>query len=135
MAVLQANAAAGLAVRERHGDGGVGVLAQAAGLSKRDAAGQVKTVERLQEMPSARDALESGEISVANAKTLATACERTSAEQVEQDGELLATGCGVVAGAVRSRGGKVGGAPSGRRWRRAVPASAGPLAVELLGRR
>ena len=90
LAVLQADAATGLAVRERHGDGGVGVLAQAAGLSKRDAASQVKTVERLQEMPSARDALESGEISMANAKTLATACERTSAEQVERDGELLA---------------------------------------------
>ncbi len=90
LAVLQTDAAAGLAVRERHGDGGVGVLAQAAGLSKRDAVSQVKTVERLQEMPLARNALERGEISVANAKTLATACQRTSAEQVEQDGELLA---------------------------------------------
>ena len=90
LAVLQADAAAGLAVREHHGDGGVGVLAQAAGLSKRDAVSQVKTVERLQEMPSARDALASGEISVANAKTLVTASERTSAEQVEQDEDLLA---------------------------------------------
>ena len=90
LAVLQADAAAGLAVRERHGDGGVGVLAQAAGLSRRDAASQVKTVEKLQEIPSARDALRSGEISVANAKTLAQASEKTSAEQVEQDGGLLA---------------------------------------------
>ena len=90
LAVLQADAAAGLAVRERHGDGGVGVLAQAVGLFKRDAASQVKSVERLQEMPAVRDALRSGEISVANAKTLAGACEKTSAEQVEQDGGLLA---------------------------------------------
>ena len=90
VAVLQADAAALVATRDRHGDGGVGVLAQAAGLSKRDAASQVKTVERLQEMPAVRDALESGEISVANAKTLATTCEKTSAEQVEQDGGLLA---------------------------------------------
>ena len=90
VAVLQADAAALVATRDRHGDGGVGVLAQAAGLSKRDAASQVKTVERLQEMPAVRDALESGEISVSNAKTLATTCEKTSAEQVEQDGGLLA---------------------------------------------
>ena len=90
VAVLQADAAALVAKRDRHGDGGVGVLAQAAGLSKRDAVSQVKTVEILQSMPSARDALASGEISVANARTLATACERTSAEQVEQDDGLLA---------------------------------------------
>ncbi|MCY3644370.1 MAG: DUF222 domain-containing protein [Acidimicrobiaceae bacterium] len=90
LAVLQADAAAGVAARECHGDGGVGALARAAGLFKRDAASQVKTVEKLQEMSAVRDALESGEISVANAKTLATACEKTSAEQVEQDGDLLA---------------------------------------------
>ncbi|MCY3642150.1 MAG: DUF222 domain-containing protein [Acidimicrobiaceae bacterium] len=89
VAVLQADAAALVAKRDRHGDGGVGVLAQAAGMSKRDAASQVKTVEKLQEMPAARDALESGEISVANAKTLAQTSEKTSADQVEQDQELL----------------------------------------------
>ena len=90
VAVLQADAAALVAARDRHGDGGVGVLARAAGLSRRDAASQVKTVETLQEMPAVRDALESGEISVANARVLAAACEKTSAEQVEQDGDLLA---------------------------------------------
>ena len=89
LAVLQADTAAGVAVRERHGDGGVGVLAQAVGLSKRDAASQVKTVEKLQEMPAARDAVESGRISVANAKTLARASGRTSAAQVDGDAELL----------------------------------------------
>ncbi|MCY4665634.1 MAG: DUF222 domain-containing protein, partial [Acidimicrobiaceae bacterium] len=90
MAVLQADAAALVAARDRHGDGGVGVLAQAAGMSRRDAASQVKTLDTLQRMPSVRDALESGEISVANAKTLAATCEKTSAEQVQQDSELLA---------------------------------------------
>ena len=90
VAVLQADAAALVARRDRHGDGGAGVLARAAGLSKRDAISQVKTVERLQEMPAVRDALENGEISVANAKTLATTCEKTSARQVDGDAELLA---------------------------------------------
>ena len=88
--VLQADAATLVATRDRHGDGGVGVLAQAAGLSRGDAASRVKTVEKLQEMPAVRDALESGEISVANARTLVNTCEKTSAEQVEQDGGLLA---------------------------------------------
>ena len=90
LAVLQTDTAAGVAARERHGDGGVGVLAQAAGLFRKDAASQVKTVEKLQEMSAVRDALASGEISVANAKTLATTSDKTSAGQVEQDSELLA---------------------------------------------
>ena len=47
----QTHAAGGLAARERHGDGGAGVLAQAAGLSRREAAGQVKTARRLQALP------------------------------------------------------------------------------------
>ena len=91
LTVLQADAAAGLAVRERHGDGGVGVLAQAAGLSRRDAAGQVKVAKQLEEsLPSVRDAVENGEISVANAKVLAGTSDKTSSEQVTQDEELLA---------------------------------------------
>ena len=89
VAVLQADAAALVAAGERHGDGGAGVLAQAAGLSRRDAAGQVKTAGQLQAMPDVRDALAEGEISLANAKTLARASENTSAAQVEGDGGLL----------------------------------------------
>ena len=98
LAVLQADAAAGVAARERHGDSGAGVLAQAAGLSRRDAASQVKTVEGLQEVSGAREALVSGEISVANAKTLVSVCERTSAQQVAGDGELLAQAAALSAG-------------------------------------
>ena len=87
--MLQADTAAGVAGRERHGDSGVGVLAQAVGLSRRDAAGQVKVAKQLGSLPSVRDAVESGDISIANAKVLSGASERTSAEQVEQDSELL----------------------------------------------
>ena len=54
VAVLQADAAALVAAGERHGDGGAGVL-EAAGLSRRDAAGQVKAVGQLQAMPDVRD--------------------------------------------------------------------------------
>ena len=89
LAVLQADTAAGVAGRERHGDSGVGVLAQAVGLSRRDAAGQVKVAKQLESLPSVRDAVESGDISIANAKVLTGTSERTSAEQVEQDSELL----------------------------------------------
>ena len=89
LAVLQADTAAGIAGRERHGDGGVGVLAQVAGVSRREAASHVKTAEKLESLPSVRDAVESGDISIANARVLAGASERTSAEQVERDEELL----------------------------------------------
>ena len=89
VAVLQADAAGLVAAGERHGDGGAGVLARDAGLSRRDAAGQVKAVERLQSMPDVRDALTEGEISLANAKTLAQASEKVGAAQVERDGDLL----------------------------------------------
>ncbi len=89
VAVLQADAAALVAAGERRGDGGAGVLAQAAGLSRRDAAGQVKAVGQLQSMPDVRDALAAGEIPLANAKTLARASESTSAGQVERDEKLL----------------------------------------------
>ena len=89
VSVLQADAAVVVAARERHGDCGVGVLAQAAGVSRQQAVGQVQTARSLQSMPSVRDAVEAGEISVANAKTLARASGRTSAAQVDADAELL----------------------------------------------
>ena len=90
VSVLQADAAVVVAARERHGDCGVGVLAQAAGVSRQQAVGQVQTARRLQAMPSVRDAVEAGQVSVANAKTLVRASDRTSAEQVDADAELLA---------------------------------------------
>ena len=89
VSVLQADAAVVVSARERHGDSGVGVLARSAGLSRRDAAGQVQTAQSLQSMPAVRDAVETGQISVANAKTLARASAKTSAAQVNGDAELL----------------------------------------------
>ena len=89
VSVLQADAAVVVAARERHGDSGVGVLARSAGLSRRDAAGQVQTAQSLQSMPAVRDAVQTGQISVANAKTLARASAKTSAAQVNGDAELL----------------------------------------------
>ena len=89
VSVLQADAAVVVAARERHGDSGVGVLARLAGLSRRDAAGQVQTAQSLQSMPAVRGAVETGQISVANAKTLARASAKTSADQVDGDAELL----------------------------------------------
>ena len=87
---FQAGAARIIARAERHGDGGAQVLADAAGLSRRDAHSQVKTAEAIEAVPAVRDAVESGRVSQANAKRLADAVEKTSAADVESDGELLA---------------------------------------------
>lgn len=86
----QTHAAGGLAARERHGDGGAGVLAQTAGLSRKEAAGQVKTAQRLQALPDVQRAVEDGQVSFANARVLANASEKTSPEAVAEDSELLA---------------------------------------------
>ncbi len=90
MSVAQVSAAADVAGRERHGDGGTEVLAEAAGLSRRDAASQVKTGEALRNAPRLRDAVESGRVSVANTRQLAQAIGKTSTGDVESDCELLA---------------------------------------------
>ena len=87
---FQAAGAAAVAGRERHGDGGVEVLATTAGLSRREAHGQVKAAETLRNTPRLRDAVESGRVSVANVKRLAEAVGKTSAADVEEDSDLLA---------------------------------------------
>ena len=87
---FQAAAARIIAKAERHGDGGAQVLADAAGLSRRDAHSQVKTAETIGAVPAVREAVESGRVSQANAKRLADALEKTSAADVASDGELLA---------------------------------------------
>ena len=89
VSVLQADAAVVVAARERHGDSGVGLLARSAGLFRQDAAGRVQTAQSLQAMPAVRDAVETGQVSVANAKALVRASGRTSASQVDGDTELL----------------------------------------------
>ena len=87
---FQAGAARIIARAERHGDGGAQVLADAAGLSRRDAHSQVKTAEAIGAVPAVRDAVEAGRVSQANAKRLADALDKTSAADVETDPELLA---------------------------------------------
>ena len=87
---FQAAGAAAVAGQERHGDGGAEVLASSAGLSRREAHSQVKTAETLRNTPRLRDAVEAGRVSVANAKRLAEAVDKTSADDVEEDSDLLA---------------------------------------------
>ena len=87
---VQACAAAGVAGQRRHGDGGVHVLAQAAGMSRRDARDRIETAEAIDAMPSVRDAVKDGRVSFANAKHLADAGKQTSAEAVNSDTDLLA---------------------------------------------
>ena len=86
---FQTSAAATVAGRERHGDGGAEMLAAAAGLTRREAHSQVKTAEALREVPEALKAVASGRVSPANAKRLAEASEKTSAADVDADRELL----------------------------------------------
>ena len=74
---FQTSAAATVAGRERHGDGGAEMLAAAAGLTRREDRSQVKTAEALREVPEALKAVESGRVSPANAKRLAEASEKT----------------------------------------------------------
>ena len=90
ISAAQTSAAASIAGRERHGDGGAQVLADSAGMAQRDARSQVKTAEVIGATPAVREAVESGRVSQANARRLAEAIERTGAETVESDGELLA---------------------------------------------
>ena len=86
---FQTSAAATVAGRGRHGDGGAEVLAEAAGLSRREAHRHMKTARAIKAVPAVRDAVESGRVSIANVKRLAEAVEKTSADAVEGDAELL----------------------------------------------
>ena len=86
----QAAAAATVAGRQRHGDGGAHVLATSVGLSRREAGGQVKTAQTIGLIPNVRDAVEDGRVSFANAKHLADAREKTSDGAIDSDTELLA---------------------------------------------
>ena len=87
---FQVAGAAAVAGRERHGDGGAEVLASSAGLSRREAHSQVKTARVIEALPAVRDAVESGRVSLANAKRLAETVDKTSAEDVQANGDLLA---------------------------------------------
>ncbi len=87
---FQVSAAAAVAGRERHGDGGAEVLAVSAGLSRQEARSRVKVAEALGEAQRLSDAVAEGRVSLANAKRLAKAAANTSVADVESDAELLA---------------------------------------------
>ncbi|MXZ52659.1 MAG: DUF222 domain-containing protein, partial [Acidimicrobiaceae bacterium] len=87
---VQALAAASVAGSRNHGDGGAHVLAESTGMSRRDARSQVRTAEAIGSMPAVREAVEDGRVPLANAEHLADALDKTSAGEVESDGELLA---------------------------------------------
>ena len=89
LAAFQARAAAVLAARESHGDGGAGVLRHATGVSRRQAEGQARAVRVLDDLPVVRDALEEGKLSFANAARLAAAAEAAGAGAVQADAGLL----------------------------------------------
>jgi len=82
---LQTSAAAAVAGREQHGDGGAEVLATSTGLSRPEAHSRVKTAEALRDVPAARQAVESGRVSPANARRLAEAIDKAGADAVGDD--------------------------------------------------
>ena len=90
IAAAQTSAAATVAARERHGDGGTEVLAAAAGLPRHAARSHIKTAETLRGVPAMREMVESGRVSQANAKQLAAAVKNAGADAVASDAELLA---------------------------------------------
>ena len=86
---FQTSAVEVIARVERHGDGGAEVLAGSVGLSRNEARSRVETAAALTKTPKLRDAVAAGRVPAANAKRLAEAVEKTSASDVESDGELL----------------------------------------------
>ena len=87
--LLETKAASLVAQRERHGDGGAGLLNQVSGVSRSEAARNVRTEAELAEIPAAHDGLTAGEISLANAARLALAARKTSPGAVQSDPEFV----------------------------------------------
>lgn len=87
--LLETRAASLVAQRERHGDGGAGLLSQVGGRSRSEAARNVRVAAELAALPNAQSAVAEGEISFANAAKLAQAARRTSPEAVQDDAGLV----------------------------------------------
>ena len=87
--LLETRAASAVAERERHGDGGAGLLNQVGGRSRSDAARNARLDAALAELPGARAGVADGEITLANAAKLAHAARKTSPDAVEGDVELV----------------------------------------------
>ncbi len=90
VAALQTDTARSISDREGHGDGGASVLRDQAGKSKFQARRSLGAAEVLDEMPSLRGAVDSGEVPLANAERLADAARRTDPEAVDSAADLLA---------------------------------------------
>lgn len=86
---LETKVASTVARRERHGDGGAGLLNQIGGLTRAESARNARVDAELAELPEASAAVTEGEISLANAAKLAQAARKTSAEAVQDDADLL----------------------------------------------
>ncbi len=78
-----------IAAREQHGDGGAELLASSAGLSQGEAHSQVKTAQALRKVPKLQDAVQSGEVSQANARRLADVITKVDPAAVAGDDLLL----------------------------------------------
>ena len=90
VASLQTDAARSISAREGHGDGGASVLRDQAGKSRGQARRSLGAAEVLDEMPSLRGAVDSGEVPLANAERLADAARRTAPDAVDSASDLLA---------------------------------------------
>ena len=90
VAALQTDAARLISAREGHGDGGASVLRDQVGKSRSQARRSLGAAEALDEMPGLRGAVDSGEVSLANAERLADAAKRTAPEAVDSATDLMA---------------------------------------------
>ena len=86
---LETAAASQIARRERHGDGGAGVLHEIAAVPRSEAARNVRTAAGLERVPDAQSALAEGEMCMANAARLARAARDTSPDAVQDDTEFV----------------------------------------------
>ena len=89
VSALQTDSARLISGRESHGDGGASVLRDQAGKSKFQARRSLGAAEALDEMPGLRDAVDSGEVPLANAERLADAARRTAPEMVDAADDLV----------------------------------------------
>ena len=87
--LLETRAAAAVARRERHGDGGAGLLREHSGLSRSDAARNVRTGAEMAAIPDACAGVAEGQISLENAARLARAARKTSPDAVQGDPGLI----------------------------------------------
>ncbi len=86
---LETATASQIAQRERHGDGGAGVLHEIAAVPRSEAARNVRTAAELECVPDAQSALAEGEMCMANAARLARAARDTSPNAVQDDTEFV----------------------------------------------